>query len=392
MLPVLVAGFTLAGGYPERHAQQLSSNSTLLSQVRSWALGGGVVYAECGGLIYLCQDFQPTSDQQPAAGSNRSSSGSSAAGSTSNGCSSSVSCGSGFAPLVGLLPFTARMGRMKMGYVEVEVLPGNPLWPAGSRPRGQVYHFSEVVPCSDTQQDSNSNSTSTTSNSGGSCGTAKEDDCGSRQQEWCDQVKQVANGTCGGDTAGAVQHTYKLQQVLPGAQPTLEGYSVGNVLASYVHLHWGGCPHLAVALVDKCCSSSSPAATGSSRPGQAAAPSTAQAADPVTPSQQCKGPGSGHVHSAPRPSSNSCCCTAALASSSSSKIVSLLPSGTEAVYALGLQDRLVGVSGFCDWPPEACSKARAVRSLIDVDSLSSDEIEAAMQVSEPCVTLGQPAD
>jgi iron complex transport system substrate-binding protein len=67
-------------------------------------------------------------------------------------------------------------------------------------------------------------------------------------------------------------------------------------------------------------------------------------------------------------------------SSSSSKIVSLLPSGTEGLYALGLQDRLVGVSGFCDWPPEARTKPSAVTSLIDVDSMSSDEIEAAVQV------------
>jgi hypothetical protein len=41
----------------------------------------------------------------------------------------------------------------------------------------------------------------------------------------------------------------------------------------------------------------------------------------------------------------------------------------------------VGVSGFCDWPPEARTKPCAVTSLIDVDSMSSDEIEAAMQVS-----------
>jgi hypothetical protein len=91
---------------------------------------------------------------------------------------------------------------------------------------------------------------------------------------------------------------------------------------------------------------------------------------------------------------SSCCCmtgpdplcsssirgTGPNSSSSSSKIVSLLPSGTEVVYALGLQDRLVGVSGFCDWPAEARGKACAVRSLIDVDSMTSDEIEAAMQV------------
>jgi hypothetical protein len=35
------------------------------------------------------------------------------------------------------------------------------------------------------------------------------------------------------------------------------------------------------------------------------------------------------------------------------RIVSLLPSATEIVYALGLAEYLVGVTHECDWPPEA---------------------------------------
>jgi iron complex transport system substrate-binding protein len=35
------------------------------------------------------------------------------------------------------------------------------------------------------------------------------------------------------------------------------------------------------------------------------------------------------------------------------RIVSLLPSATEIVYALGLDDHLVGVTHECDWPPQA---------------------------------------
>ena len=38
------------------------------------------------------------------------------------------------------------------------------------------------------------------------------------------------------------------------------------------------------------------------------------------------------------------------------RIVSLLPSATEMVYALGLGDELVGVTFECDWPPEARTK------------------------------------
>src|SRR5262249_45974311 len=40
------------------------------------------------------------------------------------------------------------------------------------------------------------------------------------------------------------------------------------------------------------------------------------------------------------------------------RIVSLAPSLTETVYALGLQDRLVGDTDYCDYPAEAQAKAK----------------------------------
>lgn len=60
-------------------------------------------------------------------------------------------------------------------------------------------------------------------------------------------------------------------------------------------------------------------------------------------------------------------------------ICSLLPSGTEIVYALGLDDQLVGVTDLCDYPPEARLKPIISRSLIDTRVMSSAEVEAKMR-------------
>lgn len=46
------------------------------------------------------------------------------------------------------------------------------------------------------------------------------------------------------------------------------------------------------------------------------------------------------------------------------RIVSLAPSITETIYALGVQDRLVGVTKFCNYPPEA-QKKEIVGGIVD---------------------------
>jgi iron complex transport system substrate-binding protein len=50
-----------------------------------------------------------------------------------------------------------------------------------------------------------------------------------------------------------------------------------------------------------------------------------------------------------------------------SKIISLAPSNTEMLFALGLGDKVVGVTEFDDYPPEAKSKAK-IGGFSDVDS------------------------
>jgi iron complex transport system substrate-binding protein len=57
------------------------------------------------------------------------------------------------------------------------------------------------------------------------------------------------------------------------------------------------------------------------------------------------------------------------------RICSLLPGATEILYALGLGHELVAVTHECDYPPEAKQKPIVVRSAIDSNRLTSNEID-----------------
>ena len=57
------------------------------------------------------------------------------------------------------------------------------------------------------------------------------------------------------------------------------------------------------------------------------------------------------------------------------RIVSLGPSVTEMIYALGLQDRLVGVTEWCTYPPEATKTKAVVGGIVD-QSISIERVVA----------------
>jgi iron complex transport system substrate-binding protein len=60
------------------------------------------------------------------------------------------------------------------------------------------------------------------------------------------------------------------------------------------------------------------------------------------------------------------------------RIISLVPAGTEIVFALGLGRDVVAVSHECDFPPQARDLPRLTESAIGAKSLTSAEIDAAV--------------
>ncbi len=60
------------------------------------------------------------------------------------------------------------------------------------------------------------------------------------------------------------------------------------------------------------------------------------------------------------------------------RIVSLAPSNTETLFALGLADRIVGVTTYCDYPPEASAKAK-------IGGFSTPDIEKILSLDPDLV-------
>jgi iron complex transport system substrate-binding protein len=63
---------------------------------------------------------------------------------------------------------------------------------------------------------------------------------------------------------------------------------------------------------------------------------------------------------------------------SAERIVTTLPSATEIVALLGLEDKLVGITHECDYPPEVRSKPVVMRSVFDSTKMTSRAIDDAV--------------
>jgi len=58
----------LPGGYPEKHLEALVANEACRKAIRDYAEQGGRVFAECGGMMYLCQSINTDDGEYPMCG------------------------------------------------------------------------------------------------------------------------------------------------------------------------------------------------------------------------------------------------------------------------------------------------------------------------------------
>jgi cobyrinic acid a,c-diamide synthase len=161
-LPRGTTGLVLGGGFPEVHSAALSDNELLRKDVADLAASGGVVVAECAGLLYLTRSLDR-------------------------------------APMCGVLAADAQMTRrLTLGYRRLVAATDSVLCAAGDAVRGHEFHRTVTKP-----------------------------------------------------TAGAAPAWRLAPTDVDGhdAEPAEEGHVVGNVHASYVHLHWAGRPRIARRVV-----------------------------------------------------------------------------------------------------------------------------------------------
>lgn len=115
ILPDGIDALYIGGGYPEELATALAANKEMFADVTRFAGSGRPVYAECGGLMYLCRTLEDRSGKRHS--------------------------------MAGLIPAETRMlDRIKrLGYVEA-VMEQDSLWGRkGAAVRGHEFHYSELT-------------------------------------------------------------------------------------------------------------------------------------------------------------------------------------------------------------------------------------------------------
>ncbi|MCL2336949.1 MAG: cobyrinate a,c-diamide synthase, partial [Firmicutes bacterium] len=113
-LPRDLDGLYIGGGFPEMFLEQLEENKSFAADLRLQARQGLPLFAECGGLMYLCRGIVDFNGREWSGAD--------------------------------ILPVRCRMEqkRVALGYVTATALQDNILVPAGAQLRGHEFHYSRL--------------------------------------------------------------------------------------------------------------------------------------------------------------------------------------------------------------------------------------------------------
>ena len=120
-IPDNIQGLYFGGGFPEMFARQLAENNNVLQQLRQIIQAGIPTYAECGGLMYLCQKLVDLQGKTYS--------------------------------MVGIIPNTVTMeAKLTLGYRQAIALRDSPIIPAGQTVKGHEFHRSQLTLANSTPQ------------------------------------------------------------------------------------------------------------------------------------------------------------------------------------------------------------------------------------------------
>ena len=111
-----VDGLLFGGGFPEMFLEKLAANVSLKTSIKNARDAGMPIFAECGGLMYLCREIFDFEEKEYE--------------------------------MVGLVPAVCRMQKklQRVGYVTAKALRESILAQAGETLRGHEFHFSTMEP------------------------------------------------------------------------------------------------------------------------------------------------------------------------------------------------------------------------------------------------------
>ena len=165
-IPENIQGLYFGGGFPEMFASQLAANKNVLERLRQTIKAGIPTYAECGGLMYLCQELIDLNKQSWS--------------------------------MVGLIPSSVTMqAKLTLGYRQAIALQDSCLVKTQQTVKGHEFHHSQLTVASATPQ-------------------------------------------------------WQLQGFHKSSPLLQDGWNIGRLHASYLHLHWGEYRYLAEQFV-RCC-------------------------------------------------------------------------------------------------------------------------------------------